>query len=49
MAIAREGFQHIVELEQMLAEEFGAENYAMVRDVLGRLESVVDEVDDLRR
>ncbi len=39
--ITREGRQHIVELERRLAEEFGEEEYAMVRAVLERATEIV--------
>lgn len=34
---AHHGYQHILDLEARFAREFGAEEYAVVRDVLGRV------------
>jgi DNA-binding MarR family transcriptional regulator len=36
------GFQHILELEERFAEEFGAERYEHVRDVLERVVELLE-------
>jgi DNA-binding MarR family transcriptional regulator len=41
---ARSGFQHIIDLETRFADEFGDEEYEIVRSVLGRLVQLLDEI-----
>ena len=47
-AFAHDGFQHIVDLEQRFADEFGAETYAEVRRVLERVVEIVTQLEDER-
>ncbi|HEX6149429.1 MarR family winged helix-turn-helix transcriptional regulator [Nocardioides sp.] len=42
LGVARAGRQHIADLEQRFAEEFGEEEYALVRDVLARIVELVE-------
>ncbi len=42
LAMAREGFQHIIDLEQQLADKFG-EDYEVAREVLEKVLSLVDD------
>jgi DNA-binding MarR family transcriptional regulator len=42
LAFAREGYQHILELEQEFADEFGAEEYETTRRVLARIITLMD-------
>jgi DNA-binding MarR family transcriptional regulator len=41
--VALDGYGYIVELERRFAEEFGEQEYAMVRDVLGRVVGLLEE------
>jgi DNA-binding MarR family transcriptional regulator len=40
------GFQHILDLEERFAEEFGAERYEQVRDVLARVVQLLEPDPD---
>lgn len=42
LAVARAGRRHIADLEERLAEEVGEAEYALVRDVLGRIVDLLD-------
>ena len=42
---AAEGYQHLRELEQAFADEFGPEGYAAARDVLARVADVLERWD----
>jgi DNA-binding MarR family transcriptional regulator len=44
LELARSGFQHIIDLEKRFADEFGDEEYEIVRSVLGRLVPLLDEI-----
>ncbi len=44
---ARAGYQHIIELEQQFAEEFGDKQYEIVRDVLERLTPMLKDANGL--
>lgn len=44
LAVAGDGFQHLIELEKRFAEEFGEHEYAVARDVLARVVDVLDRV-----
>jgi len=39
--VTNEGYQHIIDLERRFAEEFGEEEYAMVRTLLERANEIV--------
>jgi len=41
---ARSGFQHIIDLEKRFADEFGNQEYEIVRSVLGSLVQLLDEL-----
>jgi DNA-binding MarR family transcriptional regulator len=41
---ARTGYQHILDLENRFAEEFGEKEYEIVRSVLERLVPLLDEL-----
>ncbi len=41
LGVARAGRQHLADLEERYAEEFGEEEYALVRDVLARIVELV--------
>lgn len=41
--VAGHGLEHIVELEQRFVEEFGEQEYFLVRDVLSRLVVLLDQ------
>jgi DNA-binding MarR family transcriptional regulator len=41
---ARRGYQHIIDLEERFADEFGHEEYETVRSVLERLVPLLDEL-----
>ncbi len=41
--VASHGYQHLVELEQRFAEEFGEAEYESARDVLARLVGLLDQ------
>jgi DNA-binding MarR family transcriptional regulator len=43
--LAREGYQHLIELEERFAEEFGEDEYELVRKFLERLVPLLDEVE----
>jgi DNA-binding MarR family transcriptional regulator len=43
LAQARQGFQHIIDLEKKFAAEFGEDEYEIVRNVLERLVPLLDE------
>jgi DNA-binding MarR family transcriptional regulator len=40
---ARDGYQHIIDLEKRFAEEFGQDEYELVRKVLERLVPLLEE------
>jgi DNA-binding MarR family transcriptional regulator len=42
LEFAREGYQHIIDLEKRFVDEFGEEEYEMVRNVLERLVPVLE-------
>jgi DNA-binding MarR family transcriptional regulator len=42
LAVATDGFEYLGRLERRLAEEFGAHEYEIARDVLARLVDVLD-------
>lgn len=42
LTVARSGRQHIADLEERLAEEFGAEEYARVRRILARIVELLE-------
>ncbi|HET6742465.1 MAG TPA: MarR family winged helix-turn-helix transcriptional regulator [Kribbella sp.] len=42
LAVAGDGFRYLFELDRRLEEEFGEQEYAVVRDVLDRLVGVLD-------
>jgi DNA-binding MarR family transcriptional regulator len=44
--VVTDGFQRLRELEDRFAEEFGPEEYAVARDVLGRVADVLDRWAD---
>ena len=44
LELAREGFQHIIDLEKSFIAEFGDDEYQIVRRVLGRLVPLLDEI-----
>ncbi|RZU15644.1 MarR family transcriptional regulator [Kribbella rubisoli] len=44
LAVAGDGFQHLIDLEARFAEEFGEHEYAVARDVLARVVEVLDRV-----
>ena len=46
LARAREGYQHILELEQRFVEQFGSDAYEQTRDVLARLTEFVEGLAD---
>ncbi|NEA35822.1 MarR family transcriptional regulator [Streptomyces sp. SID13031] len=41
-AVASDGYRHLIELEERFAAEFGAAEYAIARDVLGRIAGLLD-------
>jgi DNA-binding MarR family transcriptional regulator len=43
LAMAREGFGHIMELEKRFAEEFGAEDYERTREILVRVAALLED------
>jgi DNA-binding MarR family transcriptional regulator len=45
LEFAREGNQHLIDLEKRFVEEFGAEEYELVRTFLERLVPLLDEVE----
>lgn len=46
LQVARAGRQHIADLEQGFAEEFGADEYALVREVLARIVELLEPGDE---
>jgi hypothetical protein len=40
--VASDGYRYLIELERRFAEEFGEQEYEVVRDVLARLVGVLD-------
>lgn len=42
LAVAADGYGHLVELEQRFAAEFGAAEYEIARDVLSRIADLLD-------
>ncbi len=40
--VAGDGYRHLIELEQRFEAEFGAEEYAIARDVLARIVPLLD-------
>ncbi|MEV6417755.1 MarR family winged helix-turn-helix transcriptional regulator [Kribbella sp. NPDC051718] len=42
-AVAADGYGHLVELEQRFVAEFGAAEYEIARDVLGRIAGLLDD------
>jgi DNA-binding MarR family transcriptional regulator len=45
LKVARAGRQHIADLEERFAEEFGADEYALVRDVIARIVELLEPGD----
>jgi DNA-binding MarR family transcriptional regulator len=45
LEFARDGYQHIIDLEKRFAEEFGEEEYDVARDVLERLVPLLDALE----
>jgi DNA-binding MarR family transcriptional regulator len=45
LEFARDGYQHLIDLEKRFAEEFGEEEYEVVRKVLERLVPLLDELE----
>ena len=43
--LARDGYQHLIELEKRFVEEFGEDEYELVRKFLERLVPLLDEVE----
>jgi DNA-binding MarR family transcriptional regulator len=43
--LARDGYQHLIDLEKRFAEEFGEDEYALVRKFLERVVTLLDEVE----
>jgi DNA-binding MarR family transcriptional regulator len=43
LAMAQEGFGHILEVEQAFADEFGAERYAWLRDAIARMTEILSD------
>ena len=43
LAVARQGFGHILELEHQLAAEFGEERYAWLCDALARITAILED------
>lgn len=46
LAHARDGFQHILDLEQRFTDEFGEEAYATVRSVLERVVTLLETIGE---
>ncbi|MFD7154746.1 MarR family winged helix-turn-helix transcriptional regulator [Kribbella sp. NPDC059898] len=44
MDVAWDGFEYLADLEERFEQEFGAEEYAVVRDVLDRLIGLLDRI-----
>jgi len=44
--VAREGYQHILEVEDRYAKELGAEQFAWLREALVRMTAMLDESSD---
>ena len=45
LEFARDGYQHLIDLEKRFAEEFGEEEYEQARKVLERLVPLLDELE----
>jgi DNA-binding MarR family transcriptional regulator len=45
LEFAGDGYQHLMDLEKRFVEEFGAEEYELVRTFLERLVTLLDEVE----
>lgn len=45
MEFAKGGYRHLVELEELFAQEFGHKEYEVVRDVLDRLVGLLEEIE----
>jgi DNA-binding MarR family transcriptional regulator len=45
LEFARDGYQHLIDLEKRFVEEFGEEEYELVRRFLERLVPLLDEVE----
>jgi len=45
LEFARDGYQHLIDLEKKFVEEFGADEYELVRKFLERLVPLLDEVE----
>jgi DNA-binding MarR family transcriptional regulator len=45
LEFARDGYQHLIDLEKRFAEEFGEEEYELTRKVLERLVPLLDELE----
>ena len=43
--LARDGYQHLIDLETRFAEEFGEDEYQLVRKFLERVVTLLDEVE----
>ncbi|WP_433020918.1 MarR family winged helix-turn-helix transcriptional regulator [Kribbella sp. CA-294648] len=41
--VARDGYRHLIELEQRFAEEFGVTEYATAREILGRIAPLLEQ------
>ena len=46
LAFARDGFRHIIDVEERIVAELGAEDYETARRVLERVVTLVDETRD---
>jgi len=46
LEFAREGYQHIIDLEKQFAEEFGQEEYETARTILERLVPMLQQAED---
>jgi DNA-binding MarR family transcriptional regulator len=42
--VAKDGYEHLIELEERFVEEFGEEEYNITRDVLGRLVTLLEDM-----
>lgn len=45
LEFARDGYQHLIDLEKRFAEEFGEEEYELARKVLERLVPLLNELE----
>lgn len=44
-SVASDGYRHLIELEERFAEEFGEQEYAVVRDALARIVGVLERLE----